>query len=116
MLTTLEGDVLWEAAAWMRLLEASTTLLEATIVHEAAWAVVDSVGGKEAKPEILRFANNQATVIRLRHRPIATACADLLQRVEAAEELHAPSARGQRSMIRHSGCCIPGKLPSRCSE
>ena len=88
VLATLDGDVLWEAVAWMRLLGASTTLLEATIVHEAAPAVLDSVRSKEAKLELLRFANNQTAVIRLQHRPMATACVELLQRVEAAEELH----------------------------
>ena len=83
MLATLAGDILWEVAAWMRLLGASTTLLEAT-----ARAVLDCEYATEAKPKLLRFVDNQAAVIKLQHRPMTTACVDLLQRVEAAEELH----------------------------
>ena len=88
MLARLDGDILWEAAAWMRLLGVSTTLLEATIVHEATQTMLDSVGSMEAKLEFLRFVDNRAAVIKLQHRPMATGCVDLLQCVEAAKELH----------------------------
>ena len=80
--------MLGEATAWMHLQGASTTLLEATILHEAARAVLESAGEREGKPTLYRFADNRAAIVRLQHRPMATACVDLLQRVEAAEELH----------------------------
>ena len=52
ILAALQGDVLWEARAWMHVQGASTTLLEATILHEAARAVLETTEGREAWPTL----------------------------------------------------------------
>ena len=88
VLATLEGEVLWEAMAWMHLQGASTTVLEATILHEVARAVLEIGEARDAWPTLHRFADSRAAIVRLQHRPMASACVDLPQRVEVAEELH----------------------------
>ena len=80
--------MLCEAMAWMHLQGVSTTPLEATILHEAARACLESTEGREARPTLYRFGDNGAAIVRLQYHPMVRACVDPLQRVEATKELH----------------------------
>ena len=78
VLATLVGYVLWEATTWMYLEGGAwTTLLEATIIHEAVGAVMERAQHGGEVPKLYRFADNLSAVRRLLPRPIVALICDV---------------------------------------
>ena len=83
----VHGVVLWQARAWMRAASASTTLFEITAVHEGTAAVLRQLQRQRLRMQISRWVDNQSAAIKLQHRRMESSHTDLLQRIEAHDEL-----------------------------
>ena len=79
--------VMWQARAWMRAASASTTLFEMTAVHEGTAAVLRQLRRQRLRMQISRRVDNQSAAIKLQHRRMESSHTDLLQRIEAHDEL-----------------------------
>ena len=70
VVATEQGEVLWEADAWMEIQHGSTDVLEATAVVEACRALVCTLRENVHTCLIMAFRDNRAAATALAHRKL----------------------------------------------
>ena len=83
----VHGTEQWRTSAWIRATAASTTLMEATILHEATVAVIRACVRLRKRVPLYRWMDNQAGAKKLHRRTFDRAATDFLMRVLATDEL-----------------------------
>ena len=74
----VHGTELWRTSAWIRATAASTTLMEATILHEATVAVIRACVRLRKRVPLYRWMDNQAGAKKLHRRTFDRAATDFL--------------------------------------